>query len=590
MKVLTRYLLRAHIGPFFFALVALTGVILINTLAKELANLAGKGLPMRVVAEFFILSLPANIALTLPMSVLVSVLYTFSTLASENEITALRASGVDLRRATLPLLGTAALIAGGMVWFNDQVLPTANYRWRVLMTDVAQARPLLALREQTINPIPTTTGVTPYYLEAEQIEPETGVLRRVAIYDVTDHQVSRTITADSGRMAFNEERTDLLLRLYDGDMREVDFSEPSTFQVVAFREQVMRMQGVSDRLRRTTDSEYRTDRDMTVGMMRNRIDTLAVELGNLRSAREEHEARLAAAVDAALEENPDSSSSLSRDPALDPASDPVPDSLATPAAPPGEFTGEETALSGPILSGAGQRLETALEVGSPEQQNRIRAETALEENTALAGPILSEAEQRLETALEVGSPEQQNRIRAEAALEENTVLAGPILSEAEQRLETALEVGSPEQQNRIRAEAARYSEARLRNVEYQIREFEVEIQKKYSIAVATLVFVLIGIPIALRFPSGGIGMVIAVSLGIFGIYYVCLIGGETLGDEGYVPPVLAMWATNVVFGTLGLLGYWRLGREQGTPRGGGAFELPLWLRRRSLRHPEGRGQ
>jgi len=145
MKVLTRYLLRSHIGPLLFAFVALTGVILINTLARSLADLAGKGLPTHIFFEFFILSLPANIALTLPMSVLVAVLFVFSQMAAENEITALRASGVDLRRMIVPLLFVATIIAGIMVWFNNEVLPAANYRGRLLMTDVAQTSPLLAL-------------------------------------------------------------------------------------------------------------------------------------------------------------------------------------------------------------------------------------------------------------------------------------------------------------------------------------------------------------------------------------------------------------------------------------------------------------
>jgi hypothetical protein len=39
MKVFTRYLLRSHIGPFFFAFGALTGVILINTIARQMADL-----------------------------------------------------------------------------------------------------------------------------------------------------------------------------------------------------------------------------------------------------------------------------------------------------------------------------------------------------------------------------------------------------------------------------------------------------------------------------------------------------------------------------------------------------------------------
>ena len=133
------------------------------------------------------------------------------------------------------------------------------------------------------------------------------------------------------------------------------------------------------------------------------------------------------------------------------------------------------------------------------------------------------------------------------------------------------------------SEADRYIEARARNIGYQIREFQVEMHKKFAIATATLVFVLIGVPIALRFPRGGIGMVIAISLTVFGFYYVGLIGGETLGDEGYVPAAVAMWATNFIVGLLGFVGFLRLGREQGTSRGSGWGELPRWLRMPRLR-------
>jgi lipopolysaccharide export system permease protein len=203
MKVLTRYLLKAHLGPMLFAFVALTGVILINTIAKEMANLAGKGLPLELVGEFFLLSLPANIALTLPMSVLVAVLYTFSNMASENEIMALKASGVDLRRVVVPVVIVAAMIAGGMVWFNDRVLPESNYRWRMLMVDVAQTSPLLAIREQSINPIQAANGLSHYYLQAAEVDAVASRLGDVVIYDVSNHGLNRTIYADSGYMAFN---------------------------------------------------------------------------------------------------------------------------------------------------------------------------------------------------------------------------------------------------------------------------------------------------------------------------------------------------------------------------------------------------
>ena len=429
MKVLTRYLLRAHVAPFFFAFLALTGVVLINTLARELANLAGKGLPTRVFVEFFILSLPANVALTMPMAVLVAVLYAFSQFAAENEITALKASGIDLRRMVLPLLFAAAVIAGGMVWFNDQVLPASNYRWRMLMMDVAQTSPLLALKEQVVNPI-GTDGNTTFYLQASRIYQGSSRMRDVAIYDVSNPESSRTIYADSGWVALNEARTDLVLTLFDGHIREVDSAQPETFQRVAFDRQVMRIPGIAQQMERTTESAYRTDRDMTMSMMAAKMDTMRTELRTVRAAQ----------------------------------------AAAAPAG------------------------ETPLAISTMEREQS-------------------------------------------------------------------------------------YDEARARNLLFSIRELQVEVHKKFAIATATMVFVLIGVPLALRFPRGGVGMVIGASLAIFSIYYVGLIGGESLADEGLMAPALAMWQTNVVFGTLGVIAMWRVGREQSSGRGGGWGEMPRWLKR-----------
>src|SRR5690606_23591632 len=66
----------------------------------------------------------------------------------------------------------------------------------------------------------------------------------------------------------------------------------------------------------------------------------------------------------------------------------------------------------------------------------------------------------------------------------------------------------------------------------QINSFLVEYHKKFSIPFACIVFVLIGAPLAVRFPRGGVGMVVAASLVIFTIYYMGLVGGESLGDKG----------------------------------------------------------
>src|SRR6266700_6282229 len=111
VRTISRYVLRQHIAPLGFALAALTSLMLINQIAKQLSGLLGKGLPTGVIIEVFVLSLPFIIAVTLPMAVLVAVLHVFTRLAGDNEITALQAGGVSVGRVSAPALAGAAGIA-----------------------------------------------------------------------------------------------------------------------------------------------------------------------------------------------------------------------------------------------------------------------------------------------------------------------------------------------------------------------------------------------------------------------------------------------------------------------------------------------
>jgi lipopolysaccharide export system permease protein len=111
----------------------------------------------------------------------------------------------------------------------------------------------------------------------------------------------------------------------------------------------------------------------------------------------------------------------------------------------------------------------------------------------------------------------------------------------------------------------------------------VEIHKKFSLAVACVVFVLVGAPIALRFPRGGVGLVIGVSLGIFALYYVGLIAGEALADRSIISPFWGMWGANVIMAVLGLLMTARMGRVGETARGGDFGDMletiRIWIAR-----------
>ena len=129
-------------------------------------------------------------------------------------------------------------------------------------------------------------------------------------------------------------------------------------------------------------------------------------------------------------------------------------------------------------------------------------------------------------------------------------------------------------------------EMAVEQYEKRINQYEVEIQKKFALSLACLVFALLGPPIALRFPRSGIGLTIGVSLVVFAIYYVGLIGGESLANNLKASPVVSMWGANVIFGTLGVMLTLGMGRRGGTSRGGDSifYRLVRW-RPRSARSP-----
>jgi lipopolysaccharide export system permease protein len=464
MRILTRYLLRAHIGPFFFALFALTGVMFVNVIARRVQDLAGKGLPLSIIFEVFYLSMPHILALTLPMAVLVATLYAFAQLAADNEITALKASGVNLARLLVPLLVVALMFSGFMIWFNDRVLPETNHQLKNLVADVATKTPTLELTEQLVNPIRTDDYRTRYWLRAGRIDDANNRLLDVVIYDMSNARKARTIYADSGRMQLNAAQTDMLLTLFDGVVHEVDEHQQQELQRVWFREQRVELKGVGTQLKRSYD-EYRSDREMSVAMLKAVVD----------SSRR----NMVALQDEALQLN---RANLDR-----------------------------------VLAGHGE-AEIVPEDGSrflPAAARRTAPQYAMASRSMNGSDDLV-----YRTALEA------RRIANNKATLQDT-----------------------------------------------INQFRVEYHKKFAIPFACIIFVLLGAPLAVRFPRGGVGMVIACSFTIFGIYYMSLIGGEALGDRGRINPFWGPWAPNIFFGAIALWGLTRMGKETAHSRGGGWDDL-----------------
>jgi lipopolysaccharide export system permease protein len=516
VRLLSLYLLRQLAAPFLFALTALTSLMLLSQIAKKFGSLVGKGLPWTVIAEVFALSIPFIVAMTLPMAVLLAVLYAFSHLAADNEITAMRASGISVYQFLLPVFAWGVFMSAFNFVFVDQVLPRSNARLRSLLIDIGRKKPTFELQEQVINEVPPSQ----YFLRANRIDAATGRLREVTIYDLGGDASRRIIYADSGLMAYAEGQTDLSLRLFDGSIHQYRPVDPAGFQLTYFRVNDIRVKNVFDELQRNTGESIRGDREMSTCEM-------------LEVMQEADQEKIEAQRDR-----------------RDLLRDDLRALLALPALPDEDTIPNPKPLPG--YCGWLQRVQALVLPRTAEAQSSTQGRTATQDRQPAQGRTPVQARPRPGRAL---TPSATRRTPSQR-------LGGPALSNWSLTA-TAIDRGRDAQRR-----AARYA---------------VEVHKKWAISTACMSFVIIGIVMAVRFPRGGIGLVIGGGLLVFSIHYVGLTAGESLADRGHVAPWAAMWTPNIVLTILGLMGLYRVRRESGSTRGGDFQEVldgfrHLWRR------------
>jgi lipopolysaccharide export system permease protein len=517
VRILSRYVLKEHVAPFLFAFGALTGLLVLNQLARQFNQLIGKGLPWSVIGTVFGLSFPFILAMTLPMAVLVATLHAFSRLASDSEVTALRASGVNLRRAMVPVLLAAITLACVEFVWVDQVLPRANHRLKNLLVDIARKKPTFELREQMVNEV--VPGQL--FLRAGRIDQAVDRMRDVVIHDLGDMSRPRTIYADSGYIRFNPTRTDLFLTLFAGYIHDYDRAQAGTFRRIFFTTDFVRVRGVSNQLELTGRNDMRGDRELSLCEME------AIVRGDYRTVAGLDRERVRVLRDDAL--------------SLVGVAPPMPDTQAATISR-WSLTGLYCRLLGAARAGlvpeAAQAQEPVWRRGRPVKPIGRRA--APPAGAAPAAGVVPQAGAISPPAREEGQAAPATVRGGRAGDPAGSELRGQV---------TSLEL-------------------RRRSTLQHAAGYQVEMHKKYSLAFSCIVFVLIGAPVALRFPRGGMGLVLAASVMIFGIYYIGLLGGEPLADRGVIPPFWAMWTPNLVMTGIGLVLFARLGTEQVTTRGG----------------------
>jgi lipopolysaccharide export LptBFGC system permease protein LptF len=178
-KLSSSQLLRRHVTPFVVTFASLTLLLLGNQALRLFPRLSAQGAPDGTVGEVLVLSLPHTVALTIPMAVLVAVLWVFTRLGKEGVLAAAQLERTGVRRLLAPVFAAAAVI--GVLTFvsNTLVLPRTNTR----LAAVLAGAPLREPTDRTM-----TIGELQEAAQSARSEAGPGAAAAAAAYEVEIHK------------------------------------------------------------------------------------------------------------------------------------------------------------------------------------------------------------------------------------------------------------------------------------------------------------------------------------------------------------------------------------------------------------------
>jgi len=190
MKLLDRYLLRELIGPFFIAVLGFIIFMVSHILFLLTDTIVNKNIPFGVVARMMLLRMPAIMVLTLPVAMLFGTVLCISTMAANNEITALRSIGISFPRIMVPFLITGLLLSGLTFITNERVVPWATHKSEEIIRNMIFQQQTTMIHS---NIYQKDKKNRTFYIQV--IDEKNKILQNLIIYDQSSKDHQKIITA-----------------------------------------------------------------------------------------------------------------------------------------------------------------------------------------------------------------------------------------------------------------------------------------------------------------------------------------------------------------------------------------------------------
>jgi lipopolysaccharide export system permease protein len=440
MSTLNKYLIKQSFIPFMLSVGVITTVLFLQFLIRAIDRFLGKGLDVFTILEYLYLNLAWIIALSVPMSLLISSVMTYGRMSQDNEITALKSAGVNLFSIIKPALWFGSIVGFLLCLFNNFILPDMNYNARLLARDIYQKKP-----ELTIEPGYFVDMIPQYTMIVKELDGQE--FKDVKIFSKNTTSEQTTIYAERGSLASSGGI--ITVNLQNGEIHEIDLENYDHYRKIKFGTHQIII-SIDDLLLNRTSEANRTDREMKVPAMIEKIQQNKISIEQIK-----------------------------------------------------------------------KRITTVKQDIGINSDNDMTLGTIIGEIENLKNNDIPKKEESRDynKDIPIDEYEQKEKIRS-------------------------LNNNARQFQNEFTL---------IENYEKNNNKYLVEIHKKFTLAVACILFTLVGAPLGILVRKGGITIASALSIAFFLIYYILLIWGEQLADRALLDPAIGSWMPNIVLFIVGLI-------------------------------------
>jgi lipopolysaccharide export system permease protein len=258
MKKIHLLLLKSFIRPFVVTFLIVMFVLLMLFLFKYIDDLIGKGFEWYVILELMMYASATNVAMALPLSVLLSSIMTYGALGENYELVAIKSAGISLRRAMSPMFVVVVILSISAFIFSEYMLPKANLKYYSLLYDARQQKSANFLPEGVFSS--TFPG---YSIRVNHKDADGQTLHGVMIYtkNATDNTMD-VLIAKEGKMYRTPNGNFLVFKLKDGiryseTHGQSNYNSRERLSRYRFKETEQKFDISGLKLHRTDENEFR---------------------------------------------------------------------------------------------------------------------------------------------------------------------------------------------------------------------------------------------------------------------------------------------------------------------------------------------